>query len=148
MFTVNPNWNKWILISVIKHFQVLATTNDWHFPIPGTISTNSIHDRFFELKLDGPKVTQLSRDYFRLLFGVNILYSTDIETNYQDDVIMSGLIAEAFSEICVYKWGDGDEYLGRFTPIKDTVVNNFGIVKDTRIKQGSIESVYEIYLEN
>ena len=131
MYTPDFKWSKWIKVSVVKHFDAMATANGVHFYIAGTGNDNAEYDRFIEFRLDGPIITQLSKGYFRLMVGVNILYSTDIETNYLDDVVLAGLIQEAFSEICVYKYGDGDAYLGRMLPSEITT-NNFGVVKDTK----------------
>lgn len=148
MLVPNPKWARWIKTSIVKHFDAVATANGVHFYLDDTHNDTATYDRFIELRVDGPIVTQFSKGYFRLTAGVNVLYSTDVETNYLDDAILSGLILESFSEICVYKYNDGDAYLGRMLPNDEIVINNFGIIKDTKIKTGSVEAVYEIFLEN
>jgi hypothetical protein len=124
----------------------MADANDIHFHIQGVHRETSIHDRYIEFHLDGPVITQPSRGQFHLEFGVTLLYSTDIESNYQDDVILAGLILESLSEICVY---NGATYIGRLLPVEGrSIVNNFGFISsEVPIKQGSVEAVYNIFLE-
>lgn len=123
----------------------MADENDIYFHMPMIPSFTAEQNEFIELRVDGPICTQLSRNYFRLLVGVNVLFSSDNETNYQSSSIFAGLIASYFSEICLLD--DDDIVVGRLLPNNDIVINDFGIVKNTKIKQGSIEAVYEIRLQ-
>jgi len=153
MYTVNPNWAKWILISAIKHFKEVADSNDIYFHIPNSHRDTSSQNRFVEFKMDGPIINQICRNEFKLLVGISILYSTDISDNYQDEVKIGGIFASSFTDICIYSWGDGDQFVGtlklRQTASDKLVINNFGEAhKDIRTKQGSIEGIYEIHLRN
>lgn len=143
MFTVNHLWYKWILRSITKHFKDMADNTGIYFHIGDNFTAGQ--NAFIELKVDGPIISQLSRNYFRLLVGVRVFFSTDDNDNYQASAILSGLIASYFSEICLLN--DEDEVIGRLLPNEEMRVNDFGIVRDTKIKQGSVESVYEVRLQ-
>lgn len=141
MIVPNPQWLKKITIGVAQHFKAFANFNGYHFYLHGSYNDNKEYDRIIELRIDGPIINQLSIDYFRLTFGIVVLFSTKIETNVYDNITIAGLISESFSEICVTD-------LGRLLPKGDLIINDFGIVKGTRVRGGSVESIYEIYLTN
>jgi hypothetical protein len=148
MIVPNPNWYRWVLVAATKHFKAVADANGIYFHIQGTHRDTSSKDRYIEFHLDGPVITQLSRGQFHFEFGVTLLYSTDVTSNYQDDVILAGLLLESLSEICVLD--NDDNYIGRLLPVEGrSVTNNFGFISlDSKIKQGSVEALFEIDLEN
>ena len=151
----NKHWARWILASATKHFQTMASTNGIAFHIRGLLRKTASEDEFVEFYMEGPFIVQLSANYFRLTVGINVLYSVDITTDYHADMELVGKILESFTQICVYKYGDGvdddDTYLGRLAPVQGITdkinVNTFGVKEsNVKVKMGSVEAEYEIYL--
>jgi len=141
MYSPNPEWSKLILIALAKHFKQVADDNGYYFHIVGTDDYTSSHPIVIELNVEGPIITQKSINNFKLLFGVQVHYSTKIVNHYLNRFIIEGKLQEAFTLICV----DG---LGSLKPVEEIVTNYFGEAKSTRNQQGSVESVFEIYLTN
>lgn len=150
---MNSKWPKWILISSMRHFKDVADANNIHFHIGGSPRFTAPHNRFVEFRMDGPITTQVSHNNFKLLVGISILYSTDVQSDYQDECKIAGLFAAAFTDICVFRYGDTDDFLGtltlRQTNSDGVKINSFGESSfDTKIRQGSIDALYEMYLRN
>jgi len=148
MNTPNPEWVKRIFISAAKHFKLVANTNSIPFHLRGTTRDTSIHDEYIEFYMDEPHIQQISNNVFRIVVGINVIYSVDYSSNKYRPLDITGIILDAFSEICVYD--SYDNYLGRMLPLDSGItVNNFGDMDDkVKINSGSVEAVYEIYLPN
>lgn len=156
MTTINKNWPRWIFASVSKHF------DDRRQGLPMFIEgqhrdTRSLKD-FIELRMDGPQFTEVSHNYWRLYFEVNILVqSTMDEHSYHRIHTNVGIVAAAFSDIGLMRYGTGpsddQEQWGCAGLLQDTRkrqhldIFHFGqIDKQTKLMQATVEGHYETFL--
>jgi hypothetical protein len=148
MITPDKDWVKYIYRSIAHHFQDIATANSLTLFLKDTQSNKSVEDEFLELIVDGPIINQRSKGEFKIEVGVNIRFSIDISTNFQRDREIIGLLVEAFDIICIKEYGDGEALIGRMLPSEVNVVNFGQITPGVQIRQGSVESVYTLFIEN
>ncbi len=146
------NWPRWIFASASKHFQDAAGAYPIHMFIEGVDRLTHEETKWIEFRMTGPQTTQLNKNYFRLDVEINILWSVDIDaTDFHEPYRVSGMLVAAMSDICIYKYDDGDALLGtlQLTQDKNNSVraNNFGQIRsDTKIVQGTVEGLYRMYL--
>ncbi len=150
---INVNWNRWILASAFTHFTDRVGEN---LVLDGMDRDGLDKDPLFaEFRLDGPRILQLNKNYYRLWFAVNIVVTAAIDPvdlTKKHDLI--GDIANAFTlEMAINKYGpdvgDDDSLLECATLSDDfpVRVNILGqIDKDVRIEQATIEGQYLLYL--
>ena len=116
-------------------------------------------EEFAEIRIDGPKINQLSKDYWRLYIEINILIQTVMDDDDLHRLYRNiGDVNMAFQNcISVYKYGTGDDdddsQLGCFKLVTDRfdreniVTSNFGqIDKSVRLQQATVEAHYEMFL--
>ncbi len=142
----DQNIPRWIIASVNKHFQDNRQNINLYF-------NNDIRDDPYwaELRFSGPNIDQYTRDCFRINCIINILLTAFID---QDDYIMYrmiGVFSQAFTPICVYKFGDGpndDQSLfGTLTLIGGIDTINYGFVTtESKHKKSTLEASYLMYL--
>lgn len=155
--TINTNWARWIFASVSKHF------DDRKGALPLYIEgqhrdTKDIKD-FMELRMDGPFITELSRNYFRLFIEINVLVQSALDdTNYHRIHGNVGLVASIFTAIEIFKFGTGvdddDTQLECMRLIQDSPsneriqINHFGQIEpDIELIQSTVEGHYEMFLD-
>lgn len=154
---INVNWSRWIKISVLKVFQTMATANGIHMFIEGQDRETQEHVEYFEVRIDGPHIKEISHDYFKLGVEVNILFSIHMSklTMYAPE-ILAGLLEQRMTDICIYRYGDGVDddstFLGVLQLIADknnTVrTNQFGKIRsDTDLVQGTVEGTFKMHLK-
>jgi len=154
----NPNWQRWIYASVSKYFKTVADAYPIVMHVEGAERTSSEESKWMEFRMDGPSVTELSHNCFRLNVEINILWAVHMSSrNFHEEQRLSGALVEAMTDICIYKYGDGvdddDSLLGTLVLIQDKNhpirVNNFGQVRaDSHLVQGTVESSYQMHLSN
>lgn len=148
---INSNWSKWCYRSICKHFDSALTIPIVYTGQPTQVTDSS---NFVELRIDGPYITELSKDYFRLYYEVNILHQyTRSETNIYNRFNTLGNIQAAFTTITVYD--DEDNIVGCMTLDQDlrdrqrVQTNDFGqIDPDVDILQATVEGHYILMMEN
>jgi hypothetical protein len=152
--SINSNWPRWLFASITTHFDDALGSN---LPVyvEGTHRTVDLAvEDFCEVRIDGPNITELSKDYYKLYVEINILVTSHkndedfhrIHTNV-------GLIVAAFSDISLYKYGDDDTALGCANLVTDhkgkqtIAVHHFGqIDPDKQLLQSTVEGHYVVYL--
>ncbi|KKN19231.1 hypothetical protein LCGC14_0947760 [marine sediment metagenome] len=152
----NTNWPRWIYASTSKYFQEIADAYPILMYIEGVERDTKNESKWLEFRMDGPQTREISKNYFRLDVEINILWSVHLDsTDFHEQQRISGMLIEAMTDICVYKYGNGvvddDSLLGTLilqqdpnNPVRD---NNFGQVRsDTQLVQGSVEGTYRMYL--
>jgi len=154
MSTINQNWPRWVFASISKHF------DDNRKGLPLFIEgqhrdTRTLKD-FIELRLDGPQFTEVSHKCWRIYFEVNILVqSTMDESNYHRIHQNVGIVAAAFSDIGLLRYGTGpgndQEIWACARLIQDTRkrqhldIFHFGqIDKKAPLMQATVEGHYEV----
>lgn len=155
----NPSWNKWIVASIIKHFDDGRGTLSMY--IEGQSRPNKNPDPFFELRLNGPTSRTASNGYHKLDVSINALLQVIKSPSdlYLIDRLLGQLIVLFDTNICCYRYGDQIEddssYLGTlvlsidfFRGRESIEVNKFGeIIPDEPLMQASIEAHYHIELK-
>lgn len=97
---------KWILASVASHFNAGRGTYPMYLEGQKR-DTNSLQD-WFELRMNGPDISEMSKNYFRF----DILINTEIMSAYNDRdmfrvIKFSGALAKLFTnKITIRKYGD------------------------------------------
>lgn len=151
----NKNWDRWLRASTRKHFDNLKQTVPLY--IEGTDRDTTDLQDFAEFRMDGPRIKELSKDYFRLEVTINILVTSIMDDTDIDKIDKTiGVMVAAFTPtINVLKYGDGpdddDSFLdclllsiGRNDILR---VNHFGQVERTnRVLQATVEGKYTMTL--
>ena len=149
------NLARWIYASTSKYFNTIALANDLHFFVEGTNRETNEQQKYIEFRLDGPSITELSKNYYRLDVEINILWSfNQDDEDFHAPERLKGILMDAMQNICIYKFGDGpndDDSLVNTLQLKQdqrvvTRVSNFGQVrKDARLMQGTVEGSFNMY---
>lgn len=157
MTAANPNWARWTFASVSKHF------DDRRAGIPMFIEgqhrdTKELKD-YFELRMDGPTLLEVSRGCWKLRVEVNILATSAFdESNYHRIHQNVGILQSAFTSIEVYRYGTGPDDDGTFLGCLKLLqnpsnrdfleLNHFGRIDiDTPLTQATVEGHYEMQLD-
>lgn len=153
--SANPNWARWILASASKHFMQLAAANNLHIFIEGTNRQTDNVPTHFELRIDGPQATELSKGYWQLDAEINLLYKVSLSDDTHASAKVAGILQSGMTDLCIYRYGDGpaddDTFLGTLSLRQDARnpvrLNNFGqIAPELRISQGTVEGSYRMHL--
>ncbi len=149
------NLARWLYASTSKYFNAIALANDLHFFVEGTNRETNEQQKYIEFRLDGPSITELSKNYYRLDVEINILWSfNQDDEDFHEPERLKGILMDAMQNICIYKFGDGpndDDSLVNTLQLKQdqrivTRVSNFGQVrKDARLMQGTVEGSFNMY---
>lgn len=159
MSTPDPNWSRWIYSSCAKHFN--AGAEDFSLPcfVEGDERNTDNLKQWIEVRLDGPYMKEVSRNYWRIDVEVNIFIGSVSDNQYMYDLqSLTGKVASMFGCIPVTRTGDPID-----DPANDGVqigildlkkhpaelirISNFGKVRpDTRFQQATVEGHYEMYL--
>jgi len=153
---INADWSRWIFASVSYHFDQRKGSLDMF--IEGQHRDTRTLKDFFELRVDGPYYTELSKNYWQLYIEVNALVqSTKDDHSYHRIWDNCGTVSAMFTDIPVYKYGNGilddQSYLGCLNLLQDTrgrerlQTSHFGQIEPkTPILQATIEGHYEMHL--
>jgi len=156
MSEINKNWPRWVFASISKHFD--GKRQGLPLFIEGQHrDTRSLKD-FIELRMDGPQFTEISRKYWRLYFEINILVQSTIDDNNYHRIHQNvGIVAAAFSDIVLFKYGDGPDddqelwacaHLMQDTRKRQHLdIFHFGqIDKQCKLLQATVEGHYETFV--
>jgi hypothetical protein len=150
------NLPRWIFSSVSEHFN--DRKQGLHLYIEGFHRATRTEKDFIELRVDGPYLTELSKGYWKVYSEINVLVQSAMDDEDYHRVWKDiGIVAVAFSNIPVYKFGDGPDddnsLLGCMNLInnardKEKVqVSYFGkIAPSAEVHQATVEGHYEMRL--
>ena len=154
---MNANWARWITISAYKTFQTMATANSLHMFIEGQERKTQNYPQYFEVRTDGPQIKILPGNNFRLDFEINVLFSVHMsQLAMYGPQELAGLLEATMTDICVYRYGDGndddDTFLGTLQLVTDkrnsVRTNQFGKIRsDTDLVQGTVEGTFKMHLK-
>ena len=111
---------------------------------------------FYEVRMDGPWFTEVSRDCWKIYGEVNILVQATLDERDTQLIHRSvGLVTAAFTDISVYRFGDepGDDntFVWCWQLLQDTrarervQVAHFGVIEpNTKLTQAVVEGHYEV----
>ena len=154
--SINKNWPRWVFASVSKHFD--SRRQGLPIFIEGQHRDTRALKDFIEVRMDGPQFTEISRNYWRIYFEVNILIqSTMDDNNYHRIHHNAGIVAAAFTTIGLMAYGTGpdddQEQWACANLLQDTSkrqhldIFHFGqIDKQVKLMQATVEGHYETFL--
>lgn len=113
---------------------------------------------FYELRIDGPFITQPHKNFWYCDVEINVLVQSHMNMSelYRLQEAVSPIVKAFTNAICVYKYGEGALDDGtlfgtlRLRPeLDETIdVNYYGIIKeDTRLTQATIEGHYRMEID-
>lgn len=147
---MNPNWTRWIIASINKHFSDAVSPFDLF--IEGTDRRTALEHDYAELRRDGPEYCELSKGYWQIDITIDILVVNKL--NDQDIYTLErnvGLVQSAFTtDIPVFEYGDSPlSQLGCLVlcprPDEPIRTNYFGQVEnDSRLRQVSVDACYRM----
>ena len=153
----NKSWARWIKASVSKHF------DDRRDGIPLFIENQhrdtDEEQELFELRMDGPRLLEVSKNCWKLRIEVNILIQTimnDEDYHRIDDMV--GIAQSAFIDIPVFRYGnrpdDDNSFLGCLRLLQNPSnidyleANRFGQIDiRTKLLQSTVEGHFEMDLQ-
>lgn len=156
---MNENWTRWIMASIAKYFSDTCIA----IPLPLLVDgidereEESLHFDHAELRITGPSINELSKNYFRVLVDINVLITELMDqTNAYKLQTWCGKISNAMNgPINIYKYGgeigDDSSYVMCLRPINgDNDPNNilhFGqLGKVDRLRQSMIDGKFVVYI--
>ncbi len=147
-------WNRWVYSSITKHFNSVANDNNLYTYIAGRSDDTGETNEFLEIRVSGLNTTEICKNNFKIEVIVDVTYSTHIvPENTHRAVDIAGSIEAAFTDICIYKYGnnvyDDGTILGTMRIQRQpTESNSFGQVStDTRIIQGVVSATLQMTIK-
>lgn len=144
---------RWIIASVSQHFEDKREGIPMY--IEGQIRQTSDLKDFFELRVDGPYYTELSKGFWRVYTEINVLIQSAQDKEDRFRIYKTaGVIAAAFEQvISIFKYGDevGDDdslvaclkLLGDKGARERIQISHFGqVAPATGISQSTVEAHY------
>jgi len=158
---MNESLVRWITASIAIYFKTVLDTINLPLLCDGLDEREhaSIHHNHAELRIGGPFLNELSRDYWQIKIDINVLLTCMMQANESvyDLQTWAGVIQEAMSQnINIYKYGgesgDDESYIGCLRPRKGKNeairVLTFGqISKTDRVRQAMVDSRFVMELE-
>jgi hypothetical protein len=164
MSTPDPNWNRWILQSIIDHYKTnVVDPNTITFLVDGI----DLRDNTFmtapervELRINGPDTKELSKSCWRLWVNINIFFTVSMgqeATNRYSLETLVGLFLEfTDTNIPIFRFGTGpgddSSLVGCLEPRRE-ISNSvrsvyFGqISAEETLKQAQIDGRYEMIVQ-
>lgn len=154
---MNVDWPRWIKASFATHFYNVL--GGYQLIIEGQkVPEDQANDRF-EVRFDGPDITQGTKPEYYLDYIVDMLItSVSNETDIYNMERLKGQAANAYiTQIPVYKYGDTGEHVGCMTRKTNIDIKDFGIRVGNlhqaavramyRFESISLYSIYEVSVE-
>jgi len=160
----NPNWPRWIFSSLAVHFKGVA--DGLNLPI----ITEGIDEREpekmdvdrCELRINGPYIREVSKNYWRIWINVNILLTDYMEGQGENTYKLmdwGGAFLEGMNlPIPIYKYGpdvggiDDQTLLGCLTMLRGNRIESIRLIhfgqigSEERIRQAAVDGRFEMYL--
>lgn len=147
---MNYNWPRWVKSSIAKHFQS-SLPSDATLYIEGDTEPPGVTR--YELRIDGPMITENTKSKFTLNVYINLL--TQIEMDKSDLYAfdrMLGLGLPCFSaSIPIYKYGTGVDdtgaLLGCMDQITSVITERYDQESPKGLQCGTLEASYKLLIE-
>ena len=157
--STDPNWDRWLFASFSAHFNS-GLESDALVYIEGQDRVTNDQKSYYEIRVDGPYITEVGKNRYDLVSEVNILCSANhaVDNDYHRIRRMAGLVASLFTEVHIMKYGDGDDDTGAFLGCAVMIhnprkheriqINHFGqIDPNVPLMQATVEGHYKLTLE-
>lgn len=154
----NKNWARWIHASIGDHFTTRFTNESVPLFIEGQHRDTNEIQHFAELRIDGPRLYEVSKDCWLFRVEVNILLTSAMDdANYLTIQQNVGIAQASFTTINAYRYGNGpdddDSFLGCLRLLQSRTsrdfleANQFGQIDiKTHILQATVEGHYKMLL--
>jgi len=152
--SVKSDLAKWVFASVIKSFETNLDGLTMH--VEGEERDLSGQTDWCELRVDGPEISEISKDLLKVSTEVNVLVATfrDRTDLYHESENIAKVVAALVDEIDIYKYGNavGDDkskvgclkLLPRADLRDTTKIARFGqIDPSVNMFQSTVENHYE-----
>jgi len=112
--TERKHWIRWVQASITKYFSDLGIGLEMTFFMEGEPrtdrQTNPTIPDVIELRITGPDISEVSKNYFKLDVNVSIVVETIMdETDLYRHAVKLGLVADKFQSINLFKYGTGPD---------------------------------------
>jgi hypothetical protein len=152
---MNPNWIRWIVASVNKHFEAQLVGYELHYE--GQHYETKTVRTTIEVRTDGPHFAEICKDVWQLKLEINLLAQVLMSDKdfYEPERVKGRLAAAMTDYIIIKEYGDGEETVGCLTRIDNAdgikgdwiAVNSFGQIEAvTKLIQFSVEAHYQMEL--
>lgn len=156
---IDKNWTRWIHVSIHDHFDSNIRVNEGvPFFIEGQHRDRDDERTLVELRIGGPEFNEVSKGYFNVTLGINLLMQVALDDqNYHDMLYLQGKVGQYVTPIQIYRYGDitldplNDGTLLGCLQLEDDGIDfvQFGqIEKDTKLVKAAIVAEYRMCLEN
>ena len=154
--SVLQNVPRWIAASVAKHFDTILSDLDVY--IEGQEMPLDTDASRVEVRIDGPWYREVSKNVVQVRSEINVLVMIPkSETNLYEIYTQTGKVADAFTNIPIYKYGneagDDESYYGCFKilPLDDlrerVEIAHFGQIDPTiKLLQATVEGHFEMMI--
>lgn len=150
---LNTKWPRWIFASFSKWFY--DSRNGIDFFVEGEDQKVENLSTYFEFRMNGPLMTEISKDFWRLEAVVNILVTTKQNlTNIHTHHTNVGIAASGFTKcVPMYEYGDNDTTQFGVMELKkqdneNIVITHLGQVNpDIKAMQSMVQGYYCMLLE-
>lgn len=114
---MNKDWPLWIRKSVYKHFKDTCHTYPMYVEGQGRKNVEK-NVEFFEIRIDGPVISEISRKYFFIEASISALIQVKVDQNdlYKSDKVTSDIL-KGFTTIQIRN--DANEVIGCFQPMTE-----------------------------
>lgn len=156
----NKNWSRWVHASIGDHFATHFSAESVPLFIEGQHRDTNTEQHWAELRIDGPRLTEISKGCWLFRVEVNILLSSMMDdSNYHTIQQNVGIAHAGFTSINVYRYGLGggendDSFLGCLQLIQNKFsrdyleTNQFGQIDvKTNVLQATVEGHYKMLLD-
>jgi len=155
---MDENLARWIFASIAKHFESVASGLSLPLVVEGVDEKSDDNTRadHAELRLTGPFVREVSKNYWAVDMQVNVLLSAQMVLGGADAyniVRWCGKFQSVMLDpIPVFQYGDSPAtFVGCLLPKGNSAeavrVYHFGqLDKDNRVRQSEVDAVYEMTL--
>lgn len=152
---INPNWGRWLFASFSKHFSD-GLSNDAFVYVEGQLRETNSQTSYYEVRVDGPYITEIARNRYELYSEVNILCSANhvVDNNAHRIHDMTGLAASLFTNVMAYQYGDDNAYFGCLELVQNKKkreriqISHFGqIDPNVPLIQATVEGHYLITIQ-
>jgi hypothetical protein len=141
---MDENLDRWIWASLTKHFD--AYKQSYQFLPQGYDRIEQYSDSF-QLRINGPKINNITNNYSEIEIGINMLVTT-IKDETDDHKVhrLVGTIGKGFTNsIEIREYGDNSNLLlGCFELNSEITITHFGAMENTtNVLQSTIEADYK-----
>ncbi len=156
--STRKHWPRWVWASFSKYFADRFETLQIPIYVEGDVRDTAKLSIFGEFRLDGPRISEKSKDYFRLFVSVNVLIQNKMDSpdTHRLHRVAGEAVAAFGRTISVFKLGNGgDDVPGELIvcmnrmddKLNELRVNHFGIVDTAaKLQQASVEAHYEGFI--